>query len=114
MKYMKEMIGSKIYTPGSVKPGSLGQFPNFAGSPPMRTNTPTDGVGPFKMNIINHPGGLVCASGGAVTVQALPLHVNAGKIVLWPIELPWVETVDPRSETFKFAVPPEVTVNATV
>jgi len=56
----------------------------------------------------------VCASGGAVTVQALPLHLNAGKIVRWPIELPCVETVDPRSETFRFAVPPEVTVKSTV
>ena len=77
-----------IYTPGSGNPGSLGQFPSPAGSPPMRTNTPTDGVGPFRINIINQPGGLVFASGGAVTVQAFPLHEKAGKIVLWPIALP--------------------------
>jgi hypothetical protein len=73
-----------LFTPGRTKPEPvmLGQFPRPAGSPPMRTNCPTDGVGPLRTNIMYHPGGHVCASGGEVTLQALPLQEIAGKRVL--------------------------------
>jgi hypothetical protein len=40
----------------------------------MRTNTLCDGVGPSRINSWCHPGGEICAFGGAVTVQAVPLH----------------------------------------
>lgn len=62
---------------------------------------------------MNHPGGDWWALGGAVTVQVFPLQVTAGKIVRWPMAFPWVLTTEPKRETLRFAVLPEVTVNVT-
>ena len=50
-----------------MNPGKFGQFPSFAGSPPILTNCPTDGIPPFSTNIMYHPGGAICEFGGAVT-----------------------------------------------
>lgn len=57
---------------------------------------------------MNHPGGAICAFGGAVIVQVAPEHVKAGKIVLWPKALPCVVTTDPSIEIADAV--PEVTV----
>jgi hypothetical protein len=48
----------------------------------MRTHVAIDGVGPSRINNMNHPGGLTFAFGGAVIVHVLPAQENAGKIVL--------------------------------
>ena len=56
----------------------------------MRIQCENDGVGPSKMNSWCHPGGATFAFGGAVTVQVLPEHENAGNIVRAPIALPCV------------------------
>jgi len=77
-----------IYTPGNWKLGSLGQLPREAGSPPMRTNWPTDGVGPLRTNIMYHPGGAVWALLGAVTEQTVPAHETAGTSVRCPMLFP--------------------------
>jgi hypothetical protein len=71
-----------IYTPGTVKSGKSGQLPTSAGSPPMRTHVAFEGVGPSRINNMNHPGGLAFAFGGAVIVQVFPAQENSGKIVL--------------------------------
>ena len=95
------------YMPGRWKPGRAGQFPSFAGSPPIWTNTPCDGVGPSRMNNWYHPGGETFESGGAVTVQTLfPEHENAGKIVRPPMMLLWVLDVATTSETLMLEVLP--------
>lgn len=47
----------------------------------MRTNCPTDGVGPSRTNIMYHPGGATCAEGGEVTVQSVPAQLTCGKRV---------------------------------
>jgi len=71
-----------FYKPGTEKSGKSGQLPSFAGSPPIRTQVAIDGVGPLRINNMNHPGGLTFAFGGAVIVHVLPAQENAGKIVL--------------------------------
>ena len=65
----------------------------------MRTNTPYDGVGPSRTNSWYHPGGETCAFGGAVTVQMVPWHEKAGKIVREPMTLPCVLDTAATSET---------------
>jgi hypothetical protein len=99
--------------PGSGSKAAMpaGQSPIFAGSFPILTNCPIEGVGPSSTKIINHPGGATCASGGVVIVHVSPSQVKAGKIVLWPMALPCVLTTDPSIETRRFAVEPEVRVN---
>lgn len=59
----------------------------------MRTHVECDGVGPSKMNSWCHPGGDTNAFGGAVIVQVLPAHLNAGKSVRLPIVFPCVDDV---------------------
>jgi hypothetical protein len=71
-----------FYTPGTLKSGKAGQLPNSAGSPPMRTHVAIEGVGPSRINNMNHAGGLAFWLGGAVIVHVFPAQENAGKIVL--------------------------------
>ena len=80
----------------------------------MRTHVANDGVGPSSTNIMNQPGGHTFAFGGAVTVHELPAHEKAGKMVRWPIELPWVLETAPRSETRSEPPELEVMVKGTV
>ena len=56
----------------------------------MRTQCENDGVGPSSTNSWCHPGGATAAFGGAVTVQVVPAHENAGKIVRPPMLFPCV------------------------
>ena len=56
----------------------------------MRTQCENDGVGPSRTNSWCHPGGATAEFGGAVTVQVLPAHENAGKIVRPPMLFPCV------------------------
>ena len=72
-------------TPGNVKSGKLGQFPSFAGSPPIRTHAECDGVGPSRMNSWCQLGGETFAFGGAVMVHVVPAQVNAGKRIRPPL-----------------------------
>src|SRR6266702_120823 len=62
-------------------------------------NTPCEGVGPSRMYSWCHPGGDTLAFGGAVTVQVLPEHEKAGKMVRPPMVLPCVLDVAATSET---------------
>jgi hypothetical protein len=48
----------------------------------MRTHVAFEGVGPSRINNMNHPGGLAFAFGGAVIVHVFPAQENSGKIVL--------------------------------
>lgn len=76
--------------PGGVNPGSCGQLPSCAGSPPIRTHWEWEGVGPSRMKSWCQPGGDTFTFGGAVIVQVVPEHENAGNIVRLPIVFPWV------------------------
>jgi hypothetical protein len=100
--------------PGTVKSGKSGQDPKPAGSPPMRTHCATLGVGPSSTKSICHAGGLTCAFGGAVIVHTLPSHVNAGKIVRCPMELPCVDETAARREIFIVEVVPWCKATVTV
>jgi hypothetical protein len=64
------------------------------------------------MNSWCHPGGDTRAFGGAVTVQVLPEHENAGKIVRPPIVLPCVLDTAATSDTRMPDVAPEVSCPA--
>lgn len=56
----------------------------------MRTQRACDGVGPSSTKSINQPAGHAPPAGGAVTVQVVPEHETAGKIVRPPIIAPCV------------------------
>jgi hypothetical protein len=75
----------------------------------MRTHVALEGVGPSRINNINHPGGLAFAFGGAVIVHVFPAQENSGKIVLWPILFPCVLDWAPIKETL-LAVPSVTTI----
>ena len=68
----------------------------------MRTHLEKLGVGPSSTNSWCHPGGAMCALGGAVIVHVLPLHANAGNSVRPPMLLPCVLDVAVRSRQCHF------------
>lgn len=56
----------------------------------MRTHCEIDGVGPSRINSMNHPGEQTWEFGGAVIVQVNPSQLKAGKIVREPMLFPCV------------------------
>ena len=61
-------------------------------------------------NSWNQLGGQTCALGGAVIVQVVPTHVNAGKMIRLFMLFPWVLETAATKEIFIVFVFPECKV----